>query len=160
DADLGVPPRDARRRADGLRGGHGALGRPDPAPPGVLGLVRDTHPGARRAPPLTRRRAVGDCWHSRAGAEPTGPASAASPRAHRKRPGSKGRSTSGGWPEAIRWAIASPVAGARPRPSMAWPLATNRFSKPGSAPITGKPSGVTGRSPAQGVAFARLRGQP
>ena len=44
--------------------------------------------------------------------------------------------------------MAAPVAGPSVTPSIPWPVATYRCSKPGIAPMRGKSSGVVGRIPA------------
>lgn len=46
-------------------------------------------------------------------------------------------------------ASSRPVTGASVIPSIACPVATCSMSQPDTGPITGSPSGVIGRSPAQ-----------
>ena len=63
-----------------------------------------------------------------------------------KRPGANGaRSTCRAAPSRISSLIASPVAGALSMPQTLWPVATKAPSTPGTAPMKGRPSSVTGR---------------
>ena len=63
-----------------------------------------------------------------------------------KRPGANGaRSMRCAAPSRINSLIASPVAGALSMPQTLWPAATQAPSIPGTAPISGRPSSVTGR---------------
>ena len=60
--------------------------------------------------------------------------------------GSNGaKSTVRAWPSMISSAIASPVAGALSMPQTLWPVATYAPETPGTGPISGRPSAVTGR---------------
>ena len=66
-----------------------------------------------------------------------------------RRAGSKGeRSTASVAPSRINSATASPVAGAFRIPQTLWPVATYAPRAPGTAPISGSPSCVTGRKQA------------
>jgi len=63
-----------------------------------------------------------------------------------KRSGANGaRSTCRAAPSRISSLIASPVAGALSMPQTLWPVATKAPSTPGTAPMKGRPSSVTGR---------------
>src|SRR5262249_8140701 len=63
-----------------------------------------------------------------------------------RRAGSKGRrSTTVGLPSVIISATASPVAGAFSIPHGPWPVATYAPVTPGTRPMSGRPSSVTGR---------------
>src|SRR5262249_31318939 len=69
-------------------------------------------------------------------------------RAHRrKRAGENGSQPAAVWPVMLMPATSSPVAGPRVMPSIECPVATKTLGAARSRPITGSPSGASGRMP-------------
>src|SRR5947207_1524103 len=87
------------------------------------------------------------------------------PRGRRRRGradrlGSNGASTALSSPRSTSGAKAAAVAGASVTPSIAWPAATYTFGRSGTAPISGRPSAVLGRSPAHASSVGSGRQPP
>ena len=122
----------------------------------------------RAGPPLRRplrlarglRRHHGlTCVSRRSHAPRDRPRAGARPAQLKRRAESGARSIDGAAPPAS-CATRRPVTGPRESPSMQWPVARITRSRPGTRPITGRPSGVTGRGPRQSWRTGPSAGTP